>query len=69
MRIAGGWQLNGIYQAQTGFPLPVSLGAVLDIRYMTWRPDVTCDPNDGPKTTAQYFDTQLLHGADAGADR
>ena len=51
--IAGGWQLNGIYQAQTGFPLTVTQGAVLDIRYMTSRPDVTCDPNDGPKTTAQ----------------
>jgi len=55
--IAGGWQLNGIFQAQTGFPVPVSLGSVLDIRYMTNRPDVTCDPNDGPKTTTRYFDT------------
>ena len=55
--VAGGWQLNGIYQAQTGFPLTVNQGAVLDIRYMTSRPDVTCDPNDGPKTTAQWFDT------------
>ena len=39
--LAGGWQLNGIYQAQTGFPLTVTRGAVLDIRYMTNRPDVT----------------------------
>jgi outer membrane receptor protein involved in Fe transport len=58
--IGGGWQLNGIYQAQTGFPLTVTRGAVLDIRYMTWRPDVTCDPNDGPKTTSQYFDTSCF---------
>jgi hypothetical protein len=58
--VAGGWQLNGIYQAQTGFPLSVNRGAVLDIRYMTWRPDVTCDPNDGPKTTQQYFDTSCF---------
>ncbi len=58
--IAGGWQLNGIYQAQTGFPVPVSLGTVLDIRYMTNRPDMTCDPNNGPKTTAQYFDTSCF---------
>ncbi len=55
--VAGGWQLNGIYQAQTGFPLTVTQGAVLDIRYMTSRPDVTCDPNDGPRTTAQWFNT------------
>jgi outer membrane receptor protein involved in Fe transport len=58
--IAGGWQLNGIYQAQTGFPVPISLGATLDIRYMTWRPDVTCDPNDGPKTTTEYFETSCF---------
>jgi outer membrane receptor protein involved in Fe transport len=58
--VAGGWQLNGIFQAQTGFPVPVSLGGVLDIRYMTNRPDVTCDPNDGPKTTTQYFDTSCF---------
>jgi outer membrane receptor protein involved in Fe transport len=58
--VAGGWQLNGIYQAQTGFPLTVTRGAVLDIRYMTSRPDMTCDANDGPKTTAQWFDTSCF---------
>ena len=58
--IAGGWQLNGIYQAQSGFPLTITRGAVLDIRYMTNRPDVTCDPNAGPKTTAQWFDTSCF---------
>ncbi len=58
--VAGGWQLNGIYQAQSGFPLSVNQGGVLDIRYQTSRPDVSCDPNDGPKTTAQYFDTSCF---------
>ncbi len=58
--LAGGWQFNGIYQAQSGFPLTVTQGSVLDIRYMTSRPDVTCDPNDGPKTTGQYFDTSCF---------
>ena len=60
--IAGDWQVNGIYQAQTGFPLTVYRGTVLDIRYMTNRPDITagCDPNDGPKTTAQYFNTSCF---------
>ena len=58
--VAGGWQLNGIYQAQSGFPLSVNQGGVLGIRYQTSRPDVTCDPNDGPKTTAQYFDTSCF---------
>jgi outer membrane receptor protein involved in Fe transport len=54
--LAGGWQVNGIFQAQTGFPFTV-LDANLDIRYLTNRPNVTCDPNDGPRTTAQWFDT------------
>ena len=58
--LAGGWQLNGIYQAQSGFPLTVTQGTVLDIRYMTSRPDVTCDPNEGPKTTAQWFNTSCF---------
>ena len=37
--------------------LTVTRGAVLDIRYMTNRPDIVagCDPNDGPKKTAQWF--------------
>ena len=58
--MAGGWQLNGIYQAQSGFPLSVNQGGVLDIRYQTSRPDVICNPNDGPKTTAQYFNTSCF---------
>jgi hypothetical protein len=58
--VVGGWQLNGIFQAQTGFPLTVTEGPNLDIRYLSARPDVTCDPNDGPKTTAQWFDTSCF---------
>jgi hypothetical protein len=58
--VLGGWQLNGIFQAQTGFPLAVNEGANLDIRYLTARPDVTCNPNNGPKTTAQWFDTSCF---------
>jgi len=58
--VLGGWQLNGIFQAQTGFPLPVNEGANLDIRFLTARPDVVCDPNDGPKTSAQWFDTSCF---------
>jgi hypothetical protein len=58
--LTGGWQVNGIYQAQTGTPLTVTQGTVLDIRYMTSRPDTTCDPNNGPKTVAQYFDTSCF---------
>lgn len=57
--VLGGWQLNAIYQAQTGFPLTVT-DSNLDIRYLTNRPNVTCDPNNGPKTTVQWFDTSCF---------
>jgi outer membrane receptor protein involved in Fe transport len=58
--ILGGWQLNGIFQWQTGFPLTVTEGANLDIRLLTARPDVTCDPNGGPRTAAQWFNTSCF---------
>ena len=58
--VLGGWQLNGIVQAQTGFPFTV-VDAVTDIRYMTNRPNMTCDPNDNaPQTTAEWFDTSCF---------
>jgi hypothetical protein len=59
-QIAGGWQLNGIVQYQTGFPLSVT-NSQLDIRFLTNRPDATCDPNDNaPHTTDQWFDTSCF---------
>lgn len=54
--VLGGWQLNGIYQAQTGFPFTV-VDSVVTIQYLTNRANVTCDPNDGPKNTTQWFNT------------
>jgi hypothetical protein len=55
--VAGGWQVNGIIQAQTGFPFTVYDG-VTSIRYLTNRPDQTCDPNEGgARTPAQWFNT------------
>lgn len=57
--VLGGWQANGIVQAQTGFPFTV-VDSVLTIKYLTNRPNVSCDPNDGPKTPAQYFDTSCF---------
>ena len=55
--LVGGWQLNGIVQKQTGFPLSVTDSA-LDIRFLTNRPDATCDPNENaPHTTDQWFNT------------
>jgi outer membrane receptor protein involved in Fe transport len=44
--LLGGWQANGIFQAQSGFPLTVT-DAVLNLAGLSNRPDMTCDPNDG----------------------
>jgi Carboxypeptidase regulatory-like domain/TonB dependent receptor-like, beta-barrel/TonB-dependent Receptor Plug Domain len=58
--VVGGWQVNGIVQAQTGFPTGV-FDPVTDIRYLTNRPDVTCDPNDNaPHTVDQWFNTSCF---------
>lgn len=52
--VLGGWQLNGIFQAQTGFPLTV-IDPVLDIGFLTNRPDLSCDPDGGPRTVETWF--------------
>ncbi|HXH06559.1 MAG TPA: TonB-dependent receptor [Vicinamibacterales bacterium] len=58
--VLGGWQLNGIVQWQTGFPFSV-FDPVVDIRYLTNRPDRICDPNDGaPHTPQQWFRTECF---------
>jgi outer membrane receptor protein involved in Fe transport len=58
--LAGGWQLNGIVQAQTGFPTTV-FDPSLSIRYLTNRPDQVCDPNDGaPHTVDEWFPTSCF---------
>ncbi|MEW6322306.1 MAG: carboxypeptidase regulatory-like domain-containing protein [Acidobacteriota bacterium] len=55
--ILGGWQLNGIVQAQTGFPLTV-VDPVQSIRFLTNRPNQICDPNQGgARTVDQWFNT------------
>ena len=56
----GGWQLNGIVQAQTGFPLTV-VDPELSIRLLTNRPNQTCDPNEGgARTVDQWFNTSCF---------
>jgi hypothetical protein len=58
--LIGGWQLNGIVQAQTGFPLTV-VDAITGIRYLTNRPNQTCDPNENaPHTVEQWFNTSCF---------
>jgi hypothetical protein len=58
--VLGGWQLNGIVQAQTGFPLTV-IDNVTSIRFLTNRPNMICDPNDNaPNTVEQWFNTSCF---------
>jgi hypothetical protein len=58
--LLGGWQLNGIVQAQTGFPT-TAIDNTLSIRYLTNRPNQTCDPNDdAPRTVEQWFTTSCF---------
>jgi len=56
-RALGGWQLNGIVQTQTGFPVTV-YDTATSIRYLTNRPNQVCDPNEGgARTVSQWFNT------------
>ena len=50
----GGWQVNGIVQGQTGFPLTVIEPNNVSLTSLTNRPNMTCDPNvNAPHTVAQ----------------
>jgi hypothetical protein len=56
--IFGGWQFNGIVQAQTGFPLTVVEPNNISLTSLPNRPNMTCDPNEGgARTPAQWFNT------------
>ena len=56
--LLGGWQLNGIVQAQTGFPLTVIEPNNVSLTSLTNRPNLVCDPNQGaPQTPTRYFNT------------
>ena len=58
--VLGGWQLNGVIQAQTGTPFTV-YDPVTSIRYLTNRPNQVCDPSaNAPHTVAQWFDTSCF---------
>ncbi len=57
----GGWQVNGIIQGQTGFPLTAIEPNNISLTSLTNRPNMTCDPNDGaPQTVTQYFNTNCF---------
>jgi hypothetical protein len=54
--IAGGWQINEIYQGQTGrYESPLYSGNVSFTYTLRDRPNVTGNPNNGPKTVKEWF--------------
>jgi hypothetical protein len=67
----GGWSVNAIVQAQTGFALTVTEPVDVALQSLTNRPDAACDPNAAaPRTVARWFDTgcftRLTRAANAG---
>ncbi len=67
-KILGDWQLNGIFTAMSGTPFTVfdsndvSLqGQAPEISgFSSNRPNVVGNPNSGPRTTAEWFNTQAF---------
>src|SRR5207249_5138624 len=55
----GGWEFSGITTFQRGLPLTVtySAGDNAGVGGATTRPDLVGDPNNGPKTVDQWFNT------------
>ena len=53
--VLGGWQWTGITTLESGLPIGVSLGRNNTGSSGTSRPDMTGDPNNGPKTFQNWF--------------
>jgi hypothetical protein len=67
-RALGNWQLNGIFSASTGTPFtvydssnPSLQGQSPEISgFVGDRPNLVGNPNDGPKTASQWFNTSAF---------
>ena len=67
--IVGGWQLNGIYTWQHGFPITITaadLGGLNDT-FGTNRADLVGDPTSGERTVTRWFNTAAFAQPAAGA--
>ncbi len=54
--VIGGWQINEIYQGQTGhYESPLYSGNISNTYTSRDRPNVYGNPNNGPKTIHQWF--------------
>ncbi len=59
--LLGGWTLDGFIRAQTGRPYNVLTGRdVANVGRTYQRPNVTGNPNNGPKTPDQWFNTSVF---------
>ena len=56
-QVLGGWQLNGIFQKQTGFPLTVYEPANVSLTSLPNRPNQTCDANEARRTPCRSGST------------
>ena len=67
-RVLGNWQLNGIFSASTGTPFtvydssdPSLQGQSPEISgFVGDRPNLVGDPNNGPKTASEWFNTKAF---------
>ena len=67
--VVGGWQVNGIYTWQRGFPVTIiaaDLGGLNDT-FGTNRADLVGDPNIGERTVNRWFNTAAFAQPAAGA--
>ncbi len=67
--IVGGWQVNGIYTWQHGFPITITasdLGGLNDT-FGTNRANLVGDPNNRPRTVEEWFNTAAYEQPAPGA--
>ena len=53
-----GWRLSGVYTFESGDALTVFNGQSSARDFEPEMPNVIGDPNDGPKTTLEFFNTR-----------
>ena len=63
--VFSGWQVGGIWTLQSGGPFTVNLSTDVanngePLSAPSQRPNLTCNPNSGPKTTAEWFNTSCF---------
>ena len=60
-QLLGGWQINGILTLQSGYPITPILGFDnSNTGLLQDRPNLTGDPNKGPRTVERWFDTGVF---------